>query len=242
MKKITLLLMVFGLMLSTKTLNAQTHFTVTMNNGTTYNSGVSGERFAGYPWGGVGNHVFNSSNSGSISLVIDSYDEATSGPEIYVRFSRVGFGNAPLGWGSDNSTDLKTIASSDFTNGSATVTVSIPDGTLPVAETTDYVNGYLWVLQVVGDNDPEAYVNYVVDIEEKIVLSTKSYNKLESSFYNPSKDVIVLTSNIEGEYNIYDLTGRSILKGKITNEILTSSLRSGVYILKTDKGILKFAK
>lgn len=241
MKKITLLFMMLGLMLSTN-LNAQTHFNVTVNGGTTYDSGVGGERFAGYGWGGVGNHIFNNTNSENISIVINSYDEETSGSEIYVRFSRVGFGVDPLGWGSDMTTELKTLTATDFTDGSATISVSIPNNTLPVAQTTDFVNGYLWILQVVGDNVPEAYVNYVVEIEEEIILSTDRYNKLTTAFYNSSKDAIILNNNIVGNYKIYDLTGRTILKGELSNEVSTSSLKSGIYFLATDKGTLKFVK
>ena len=221
-------------------LTAQTYYTVTMNGGTTYSSETS--RFAGYGWNGVGNHVFNNTNSASITLDITNYDEATVGPELYIRFSRVGFGKDPLKWGSDNSTDLKTLVAADFTNGAASVTVSIPNGTVPVEDTADYVAGYNYILQIVGDNDPEAYINYVSKVEQTIVLNTKSYSKLESSFYNSSKDAVVLKNNIEGDYKIYDLTGRTLLKGEISNEISTSTLKSGIYFLATDKGTLKFAK
>ena len=174
MKKITLLLMMLCLTLSTTSLIAQTDFSVSMNGGTTYAS--SPGSFAGYTWNGVGNHAFNNTNYTGISLSITGYDETVSGPELYIRFSRVGFGNAPLGWGSDNVTSLATLVPADFIGGAATVTVDIPVGTLPVAQTADYVSGYLWILQIVGDNTPEAYINYVVDIEEQI-LSTKDFNK-----------------------------------------------------------------
>lgn len=240
MKKITLLLMMTGLLISTS-LTAQTFFTASMNGGDTYSSETS--RFAGYTWSGVGNHVFNNTNSASITLDIAGYDEATVGPELYIRFSRVGFGSAPLGWGSDNSTDLLTLSASDFTAGAATVTVAIPNGTTPIAQTTGYVEGYNYVLQIVGDNDPEAYINYVVKIEETIVLSTKEYkNKLESSFYSSSKDALVLNNNVIGNYRIYDLTGRTILKGKVSNEVGVSVLKPGLYIIATDQGSLKFIK
>ena len=239
MKKITLLFMMFGLTISSA-LSAQTYYTVSMNGGTTYSSETT--RFAEYTWNGVGNHVFDNTNSASITLDIANYDEATVGPELFIRFSRVGFGNAPLNWDSDISTDLITLKASDFTNGAASVTVNIPNGTVPVEQTANYVAGYNYILQIVGDNDPEAYINYVSKIEETIVLSTKEYNKLESSYYNPSKDAVVLNNNIKGDYRIYDFTGRTLLKGEISNEISTSALKSGIYFLATKKGTLKFAK
>lgn len=238
MKKITLLFMMFCLTLSTTSLIAQTHFSVSMNGGTTYAS--SPGSFAGYTWNAVGNHAFNNTNNTGISLSITGYDETVSGPELYIRFSRVGFGKAPLGWGSDNVTSLATLVPADFTGGAATVTVDIPAGTLPVAQTADYVSGYLWILQIVGDNTPEAYINYVVDIEEKI-LSAKDF-KLTSSYYNASKNSLIIKDNIEGEFLIYNMLGQQVLKGTISEEIKVESLKKGLYIFSTEKGTLKFLK
>ncbi len=242
MKKITLLFMMFGLMLSTS-LTAQVYYSVSMNGGTAYSSET--QRFAGYPWGGVGNHVFDNSNSENITLEITNYDEATVGAELYIRFSRVGFGKGTLNWGSDNSTDLVTLVPADFTNGAATVTVNIPNGTVPVAQTTDYVTGYNYVLQVVGDNDPEAYINYVVDITETIVLSTNDFSTAKlAAFYSSGKDAVVISDkNIIGnDFKLYDLTGRTLMNGEISDEINVSNLKSGLYFLATKEGTLKFAK
>ncbi|WP_366185942.1 T9SS type A sorting domain-containing protein [Flavobacterium ovatum] len=47
---------------------------------------------------------------------------------------------------------------------------------------------------------------------------------------------------IEGDYSIYDLSGKAVSTGKASNQINVSSLPSGLYILTTKKGSLKFAK
>ncbi|GAA4933792.1 hypothetical protein GCM10023314_02820 [Algibacter agarivorans] len=245
MKKITLFFMMFGLMASTTCLTAQTYYSVAMNGGTVYASNPGS--FAGYPWGGVPNYSFNNSNSSGISLHITNYDETNPsvGPELFINFSRVGFGNAPLNWGNDNATTLATLTPSDFTAGEATVVVDIPAGYLPVELTADYVAGYLYILQVVGANPSgdQTYINFVSTIEEEI-LSTNDFNKSKlAAFYNANLDAIVFDSKISGDYSIYDLTGRVISKGAISNEISTASLKGGaMYILSTESGVLKFVK
>lgn len=239
----TLFTIIFCFTLNITSLNAQTHFSVSMNGGTTYNSGVSNERFAGFSWSGLGNHVFDNTNSNGINIVITNYDEATSGAEIYIRFSRVGFGTAPLGWGSDNSSDLATLSASDFTAGEATVSVNLPVGTLPIAQTTDYVDGYRWALQVVGDNDPEGYVNYVSDVQEQ-VLNTDDYHDFttKDSFYSAKKDAIILNKQSVGDFSIFNIHGQIVMKGKLLNQINVSTLKSGFYIFKTENATLKFIK
>ncbi|CDF80250.1 hypothetical protein BN863_25380 [Formosa agariphila KMM 3901] len=244
MKKTTLLLMMVCFIASPTLLTAQTPFSVSINGGTTYVSNPGS--FAGYAWNGIGNHSFNNTNSSDINISITNYDETNPdvGNEIFINFSRVGFGNAPLAWGSDNSTTLATLKPSDFTDGSANITVSIPAGTLPVAETTDYVSGYNWILQVVGANaSGQTYINYVTTIEEEITLSTKDFSKTKlAAFYNTKIDAIMIDKSISGNYSIYDITGRSITTGTITNTIDTSYLKGGMYILSTTSGVLKFVK
>ncbi|MDO6759396.1 T9SS type A sorting domain-containing protein [Tamlana sp. 2_MG-2023] len=243
MKKITLLLMVLGVMVYTTNLTAQTSYSVSMNGGTTYasNPGV----FADYDWSGVGNFVFDNTNSSAITFKITDYDASNPevGPELYIKLLRSGMGNGQLAWGSDNTTNLMTIPSADFTNGEATVTVSLPNGTLPIEQTADYESGYQWLLQVSGANGGGAtYINYVSKIEEEI-LSSKDFNKNKlGAFYNAKLDAVVVDDALSGDYAIYDLTGRQVVKGAISSEISTSSLKRGIYILSTKNGALKFAK
>ncbi len=53
---------------------------------------------------------------------------------------------------------------------------------------------------------------------------------------------VVIMDEIEGDYSIYDLSGKAVSTGKASNQINVSSLPSGLYILTTKKGSLKFAK
>lgn len=249
MKKITLLLVVLALTLTSETLTAQTYYSTSLNGGTVYASNPGS--FAGYPWGGVGNHVFSNATSKGLTLTITDYDETNPsvGEELTVLFGISGFGNAPLNWNfdADSRTDIKIITPSDFTDGTATVTFDIPAGTLPVEQTANYVAGYNYILQIAGANPStdQTYINYVVKIEDEIIgetANTTKFNKLEASFYNSSKDAVILNNNLKGSYKIYDLTGRTLVKGEVSNEVNVSTLRSGVYFLKVDGGILKFAK
>ena len=75
-------------------------------------------------------------------------------------------------------------------------------------------------------------------------LSNANFNSsnLLSAFYNANKNVIEMTDNASGEFSIYNLLGQSVLNGNISKEINVEALKSGLYILSTDKGVLKFAK
>ena len=75
---------------------------------------------------------------------------------------------------------------------------------------------------------------------EALTLFNK--NKLTSSFYSANKKAIVINDNVQGKYSIYNLLGQSVLQGKIAKEIKVETLKSGLYILTTEKGILKFVK
>lgn len=62
---------------------------------------------------------------------------------------------------------------------------------------------------------------------------------------NPSSNVFYLSSLNDSEvsYEIFDLLGHSMLKGRTTSEINISSLKSGSYILvTTDNGLVKSQK
>lgn len=168
---------VLGLMVSTTSLTAQTYYSVSLNGGTTYNSNPGS--FAGFPQGtGIPNYTFNDTTSKNISIAITGYDESNPavGNQLYINFSRSGFGNAPLNWGSDNFTNLRTLTPADFTGGAATIQVSIPVGTKPVADTDDYIAGYKYILQIMGANPSgnQTYINYVTSITEEITSGTST--------------------------------------------------------------------
>lgn len=75
-------------------------------------------------------------------------------------------------------------------------------------------------------------------------LSTERFskNELTSGFYKSSTQSIILDANLKGNFNIYNMLGQTVKTGEIENNIDVSSLKSGVYILSTKFGKLKFAK
>ena len=102
-------------------------------------------------------------------------------------------------------------------------------------------SGYDTRFQTVGYQSPFAAIEVVKSTE---TLATRDFQKNSlSAFYNSSKEALILTNNdVTGAYKVFDVTGRIILKGTISNEINVSSLKSGLFILATDKGSLKFVK
>ncbi len=95
-----------------------------------------------------------------------------------------------------------------------------------------------------GASDPTlVYIRSQSEIDA--ILSTENFSKDKlESFYNTSKDAIIIKDRIDGGYSIYNLLGQSVLEGKTinTDEISVESLKSGLYILSTQKGTLKFVK
>ena len=69
-----------------------------------------------------------------------------------------------------------------------------------------------------------------------------SKSKLTSAFYSASKRAIVINDNIQGKFSIYNLLGQSVLKGTLAKQINVETLKSGLYILSTESGSLKFVK
>lgn len=131
--------------------------------------------------------------------------------------------------------------------------INVPSG---AAETTDVIG---WV---VGDpasaNNPEPAVfqTFVAQnfgsLSQLIsgfnvvpggTLSTNNFSKDKlDSFYSASRDAIIMKDNLQGDFTIYNLMGQSVLDGGISREINVASLKTGLYILTTDLGSLKFVK
>lgn len=126
----------------------------------------------------------------------------------------------------------------------ANTTGSVVIAFTPTAETTDFH------LQAYAFNHPSTTVlieNYLynIDVSDTAVLSTEDFNKNKlESFYSASKDAIVVKDRIEGGFSIYNLLGQSVLEGEIANadEISVETLKSGLYVLSTKEGTLKFVK
>jgi len=82
-----------------------------------------------------------------------------------------------------------------------------------------------------------------IEVITAATLSTSNFSKSKlEAFYNASRDAIMMKNSDAGNFAIYNLMGQSVLKGKISNTISVETLKSGLYILSTKKGSLKFVK
>ncbi|WP_299554890.1 T9SS type A sorting domain-containing protein [Seonamhaeicola sp.] len=101
----------------------------------------------------------------------------------------------------------------------------------------------LW--QDYGTQQNNNATQWIDDIKQSnaSVLSTTEFNtKSLNSFYNADIDAIVIKDQINGGFSIYNLMGQEVLEGDIANEISVETLKSGLYILSTEYGTLKFVK
>ncbi|TXE09944.1 hypothetical protein FUA26_10695 [Seonamhaeicola algicola] len=150
---------------------------------------------------------------------------------------------------------------SDNGDGTSTVDVTIAynrwDGTY--TNGVDYTIVCRWFSTAMGDADGLEAVPVVDNGSGTLVvqgmtydamatigpsLSTVDFNKSKlDAFYSSNKDALVLSTAIYGDYKIFNLLGQSVQEAKIeSREISITNLKSGMYILATDHGILKFAK
>lgn len=77
------------------------------------------------------------------------------------------------------------------------------------------------------------------------ILGMNTNQKNTYSIYpNPTRESLNISSNeILEEYQIFDNTGKEVLKGKIeTNHINVNQLQNGIYILKIQNSITRFEK
>ncbi|MGY6648064.1 T9SS type A sorting domain-containing protein [Wenyingzhuangia sp. IMCC45574] len=74
-------------------------------------------------------------------------------------------------------------------------------------------------------------------------IATLSFNKKTLEGVSIGDDSIAFgTQHLEGAYTIYNITGQKAQSGSVSSEVNIASLASGVYILTTEKGSLKFVK
>lgn len=78
--------------------------------------------------------------------------------------------------------------------------------------------------------------NRIIRLKGTPTLSTQEFEKNQYPIYpNPTKEFINLSNNLKGNFEIYDLLGKLLLKGKdIENKINISSLTNGIYLLKIE--------
>lgn len=132
----------------------------------------------------------------------------------------------------------------------ATVNVTVPDVTANIPIVLSPSSGARIQALAYGNQTTVPALGMVYgysgaySLNDLVTLSTENFNKneLASSYYKASNNAVIIGENIEGNYTIYDLSGKTVSKGKISSEINVSNLNSGVYVLSTSKGTLKFAK
>ena len=77
----------------------------------------------------------------------------------------------------------------------------------------------------------------IVRLNGTPVLSNQDFDKKQFNIYpNPVKEIINLSNITETDFEIYDILGNLVSKGKSQNQINVSSLTQGIYILKLKNG------
>ncbi|APZ45523.1 hypothetical protein BW723_04080 [Polaribacter reichenbachii] len=134
-------------------------------------------------------------------------------------------------------------ASVDFTVGTVK-----GDGVTPILTSAELPDGQSYVLRVSFQNSNDSWSSYSTGAHIPIVivapvLSTKDVSKPKlKAFYSAAKSAVVVSDQFEGDFAIFNVLGQAVLKGELTQEINVSSLQSGLYILSTERGSIKFVK
>lgn len=95
-----------------------------------------------------------------------------------------------------------------------------------------------------GTSNIFAYAANGFTIKNDPTLSTDNFkkSKLSNSFYSQSENSIIINDEVTGRFIVSDLSGKTVISGTISPKINVSSLASGLYVLSTKSGVLKFAK
>jgi hypothetical protein len=148
-----------------------------------------------------------------------------------------------------NLVDFKTYVLANGFTGIYSVAINMPeDAALPTSASRAAANpGYGYDTRVQwGYNATFPALPFVaIEVfDSSATLSTKDFSitKLKATFYSSDRDALIVNDKISGKFTIYNLTGQSVLKGEISNRIGVETLNSGIYILSTKDGVLKFAK
>ncbi|MGC6430706.1 MAG: hypothetical protein ACON5F_06675 [Jejuia sp.] len=115
---------------------------------------------------------------------------------------------------------------------------------LKSGSTTEYeIVGFTYNSSATAETEANliAKANTLLDAY-KLSTNDFSKDKLEA-YYNAGRDAVVLSNEIEGGYSIFNIMGQKMISGEIeSREIDVETLKSGLYILATEKGSLKFVK
>lgn len=187
-----------------------------------------------------------------------SYDAGDDGKSPLVEYV-VGGANSPLlqySLGIAENNAWMAGQNDDATGGTHSGTSAVDftigtlkgDGVTPLPTSAELPEGQSYVLRVSFQNSNDAWSSYTTGAHIPIILvapalSTNDVSKSKlQAFYSTSNKSIVVKGQLEGNYAVYNILGKSVLKGKVTKEINVESLNSGLYILKTDLGSIKFIR
>ncbi|MGY6648065.1 hypothetical protein [Wenyingzhuangia sp. IMCC45574] len=165
-------------------------------------------------------------------LAVKSTDGIES-PLVKIRFLDAGFTPIPEG------TQVDIPVTYDESTNSSTADITVPN----VGTNLSEVRIQIFVYGFNGTTDANAFFTANAGGLFSIDASTLSYNKAKLENVTVGSDAITFSAKyLNDEYTIYNITGQASQSGSISSEVSIESLVSGVYILTTDKGSLKFVK
>lgn len=211
------------------------------------------------------NNIDNMSAAGNgttSSYYVDYSTTSCISPDVYTDISDVNPSNLKISIGTYDQfvkawidyNNNGTFETSELIGGSAT---KVPKASSPYIITftppANAVKGTYLRMRVITDNSNTASCgtlqygqaeDYLVRITNPLSTSDNNIDNSESIIFikNENKIQLVTTNNKEfGEYEIYDMTGKIIQKGKAKKEIvLKTQLIKGMYIVKYDNKSKKF--
>jgi len=115
----------------------------------------------------------------------------------------------------------------------------IPIGT---TELLDIENDYdTLVIAAVLWNGIEIFSNMVFPQGE--IMSNNEKHQQDFQIYpNPTKGILNFSEFIDSEYTIFDLQGRTVMSGRLQQQLDVSSLKKGIYTIEINKGERPFSE
>ncbi|AWG20724.1 hypothetical protein FFWV33_03795 [Flavobacterium faecale] len=147
-----------------------------------------------------------------------AYTNETVGRALSVRVISGSYGEVPA----------MTIGTGNTTSTDGTMVINWA----PAAETAVGTPGHLQVYDATANLQK---YNFNVSVSNAATtLGNEAFNKTKlAAYYNAATKSVVITDEIEGDYFIYDLSGKAVSTGKASSQINVSTLTSGLYILTT---------
>lgn len=169
----------------------------------------------GFDWGSANatdstyNHINNQHKT--LTLLIDGYEESCG--TVRITLARLWYkqvGDVAPTWGVFNATQFYSdedgalnpaLTAADFTDGRATIEITIPAGTKPSELYDDQPEGCGWMLQIAtekgGTDDASIYMNHMMVVDEEIVESTPPeefaglYGSISATSFDDEGDGVV---------------------------------------------------